>query len=161
MTRTAISHRTPPPRHAAPATYAVATAAALLAALLTPAAAHAAPAPKESRPVYSYTRAVRESVWVDTGLDGDGDRRKDRVAADIVRPREPARVGRKVPVIMDASPYTPTLTLDLARTSVHLPLLGGAAAFARATSGGTSTASEATVLDGVRAPHPAQRAPGN
>ncbi|WP_037863145.1 Xaa-Pro dipeptidyl-peptidase [Streptomyces sp. NRRL S-340] len=82
--------------------------AVLATALLSP-AAHAAPhdgpAPRESRPVYSYTNAVRESVWVDTGLDGDGDGHSDRVAADIVRPREAALQGRKVPVIMDASPY--------------------------------------------------------
>ncbi|WP_030676898.1 Xaa-Pro dipeptidyl-peptidase [Streptomyces cellulosae] len=77
--------------------------AALTAALLTPAVADAAP--RESRPVYSYENAVREVVWVDTGLDGDGDGKTDRVAADIVRPREPARQGRKIPVIMDASPY--------------------------------------------------------
>ncbi|WP_155055848.1 Xaa-Pro dipeptidyl-peptidase [Streptomyces blattellae] len=77
--------------------------AGLLAALLTPAAAHGAP--RESRPVYSYGNAVREAVWVDTGLDGDGDGRSDRVAVDIVRPREPAQQGRKIPVIMDASPY--------------------------------------------------------
>ncbi|WP_324790304.1 Xaa-Pro dipeptidyl-peptidase [Streptomyces sp. H51] len=82
---------------------AAAAVAALMAAFLTPAAAHATP--RESRPVYSYEDAVREAVWVDTGLDGDGDGRHDRVAADIVRPREPARQGRKVPVIMDASPY--------------------------------------------------------
>ncbi|MEU2373748.1 Xaa-Pro dipeptidyl-peptidase [Streptomyces misionensis] len=81
-----------------------AAVAALLAAFLTPAAAQAAP-PRESEPVYSYAHAVRESVWVDTGLDGDGDGRTDRVAVDIVRPAEPARAGRKVPVIMDASPY--------------------------------------------------------
>lgn len=48
---------------------------------------------------------MRESVWVDTGLDGDGNGRSDRVAVDIVRPGEPARQGRKIPVIMDASPY--------------------------------------------------------
>ncbi|MEU6369566.1 Xaa-Pro dipeptidyl-peptidase [Streptomyces sp. NPDC046931] len=77
--------------------------AALLAAFLTPAAAHGAP--RESRPVYSYEHAIRESVWVDTGLDGDGDGKTDRVAADIVRPREPAAQGRRIPVIMDASPY--------------------------------------------------------
>ncbi|MGW7402299.1 Xaa-Pro dipeptidyl-peptidase [Streptomyces sp. NPDC054833] len=77
--------------------------AALMAAFLTPVAAQAAP--RESRPVYSYAHAIREAVWVDTGLDGDGDGRTDRVAADIVRPAEPARQGRKVPVIMDASPY--------------------------------------------------------
>jgi X-Pro dipeptidyl-peptidase len=58
-----------------------------------------------SRPDYSYSDAIREAVWVDTGLDGDGDGKTDRVAADIVRPSEPAKAGRKVPVIMDASPY--------------------------------------------------------
>jgi X-Pro dipeptidyl-peptidase len=82
---------------------ATAAAAALMATLLTPAAASAAP--RESRPVFSYADAVREAVWVDTGLDGDRDGKADRVAVDIVRPREPARQGRKVPVIMDASPY--------------------------------------------------------
>ncbi|MFJ8198124.1 Xaa-Pro dipeptidyl-peptidase [Streptomyces sp. NPDC096152] len=81
----------------------VTATAVLAAALLTPAAAHGAP--RESRPVYSYANAVREAVWVDTGLDSDGDGRTDRVAADIVRPREPATQGRKIPVIMDASPY--------------------------------------------------------
>ncbi|MGW0770136.1 Xaa-Pro dipeptidyl-peptidase [Streptomyces sp. NPDC002676] len=92
-------------------TLATAAVATLTAALLTPASAQAAghpsaqAAPRESRPVYSYADAVRESVWVDTGLDADGDGRSDRVAADIVRPAEPARQGRKVPVIMDASPY--------------------------------------------------------
>ncbi|MDF2264438.1 Xaa-Pro dipeptidyl-peptidase [Streptomyces coacervatus] len=82
---------------------AAAAVAALMAAFLTPAAAHSAP--QESRPVYSYDHAIREAVWVDTGLDSDGDGKADRVAVDIVRPREPAQQGRKVPVIMDASPY--------------------------------------------------------
>ncbi|MGW3729547.1 Xaa-Pro dipeptidyl-peptidase [Streptomyces sp. NPDC000851] len=82
---------------------ATAATAALMATFLAPAAAHSAP--RESRPVHSYDNAVREAVWVDTGLDGDGDGRTDRVAVDIVRPREPAQQGRKVPVIMDASPY--------------------------------------------------------
>ncbi|WP_189145989.1 Xaa-Pro dipeptidyl-peptidase [Streptomyces lacrimifluminis] len=84
-------------------TLAVAATAALTAALLTPAVAHSAP--RESRPVYSYDNAIREAVWVDTGLDGDSDGRTDRVAVDIVRPREPAAQGRRIPVIMDASPY--------------------------------------------------------
>ncbi|CAL9613225.1 Xaa-Pro dipeptidyl-peptidase [Streptomyces sp. enrichment culture] len=84
--------------------YATAASAALMATLLTPATAQA-DTPRTSRPVYSYDQAIREAVWVDTGLDGDGDGRTDRVAADIVRPREPARQGRRVPVIMDASPY--------------------------------------------------------
>lgn len=102
-----------------------------MAALLTPAAAQAARAPKESRPVYSYADAVRESVWVDTGLDGDGDGRTDRVAADIVRPREAAQQHRKVPVIMDASPYysccgrgneSQTKTYDASGHVVRMPL---------------------------------------
>ncbi|KUN03258.1 X-prolyl-dipeptidyl aminopeptidase [Streptomyces yokosukanensis] len=88
---------------------ATAVVAILTAALLTPVAAQAAThqsrTTRESRPVYSYAHAIRESVWVDTGLDGDGDGKTDRVAADIVRPAEPAHQGRKVPVIMDASPY--------------------------------------------------------
>ncbi|MDX3451587.1 Xaa-Pro dipeptidyl-peptidase [Streptomyces sp. ME02-8801-2C] len=84
-------------------TLATAATAALMAALLTPAVAHSAP--RESRPVYSYDNAIREAVWVDTGLDGDSDGKTDRVAVDIVRPREPAAQGRRIPVIMDASPY--------------------------------------------------------
>ncbi|MGW0959330.1 Xaa-Pro dipeptidyl-peptidase [Streptomyces gelaticus] len=87
----------------------VVAVAALTTVLLAPAGAQGASPgqgrPTESSPVYSYENAVRESVWVDTGLDGDEDGRSDRVAVDIVRPREPARQGRKIPVIMDASPY--------------------------------------------------------
>ncbi|GHG17484.1 X-Pro dipeptidyl-peptidase [Streptomyces zaomyceticus] len=100
-----------------------AATAALLATLVTPAGARpepaapagsalssaptgpAAPSARESRPVHSYADAIRESVWVDTGLDGDGDGRTDRVAVDIVRPRETAAAGRRIPVVMDASPY--------------------------------------------------------
>ncbi|MFE3900038.1 Xaa-Pro dipeptidyl-peptidase [Streptomyces sp. NPDC059153] len=93
----------------------VTAVAALVTVLLSPAGAQGAARPPEnsaqqsgpleSRPVHSYENAVRESVWVDTGLDGDGNGKSDRVAVDIVRPREPARQGRKIPVIMDASPY--------------------------------------------------------
>ena len=83
--------------------------AALVAALLGPVAAQASPAGTvqngASQPLYSYANAVRETVWVDTGLDGDGNGRTDRVAADIIRPSEPAAAGLKIPVIMDASPY--------------------------------------------------------
>ncbi|WP_425827203.1 Xaa-Pro dipeptidyl-peptidase [Streptomyces fractus] len=88
-------------------TLAVAVVTALLSALVASGtAASAAPAkPTESKPVYSYADAVRESVWVDTRIDGDDNGKSDRVAVDIVRPREPAAQGRKIPVIMDASPY--------------------------------------------------------
>ncbi|WP_081633734.1 CocE/NonD family hydrolase [Terracoccus sp. 273MFTsu3.1] len=54
-------------------------------------------------PKYDYATAIREAVWVDTpDLDGDG--QAERVAADIIRPRELDGTAR-VPVIMDASPY--------------------------------------------------------
>ncbi|MFF3459106.1 Xaa-Pro dipeptidyl-peptidase [Streptomyces sp. NPDC002730] len=82
----------------------VAASAALMAMTLSPTGAQSAPV-RESRPVYSYEHAIRESVWVDTRLDGDSDGKTDRVAVDIVRPREPAQQGLKIPVIMDASPY--------------------------------------------------------
>jgi X-Pro dipeptidyl-peptidase len=58
-----------------------------------------------TQPIFDYSAAVRETAWVDIGVDGDGDGRADRVAADIIRPAEPARRGQRVPVIMDASPY--------------------------------------------------------
>jgi X-Pro dipeptidyl-peptidase len=57
----------------------------------------------ETQPVYSYTNAIRQSVWV-KGPDGDGDGHKDLITADIIRPSELDGVA-KVPVIMDASPY--------------------------------------------------------
>lgn len=115
-------------------TLAVAATAALLSALVPPSGAAAQTADRavrESRPVYSYGDAIRQSVWVDTGLDGDGDGRTDRVAADIVRPRETAAAGRKIPVIMDASPYyaccgrgneSQKKTYDAAGNPVQLPL---------------------------------------
>jgi X-Pro dipeptidyl-peptidase len=74
--------------------------ALILFSTFTPGAAHAAP--RASEPVYDYAKAIRETVWVDIGRDGDGDGRSDRVAADIVRPSE---ATSRVPVIMDASPY--------------------------------------------------------
>jgi X-Pro dipeptidyl-peptidase len=61
-----------------------------------------------SQPVFSFGDAIRETVWVATGLDRDRDGVKDRIAADIIRPSEPAARGQRVPVIMDASPYYQT-----------------------------------------------------
>jgi X-Pro dipeptidyl-peptidase len=55
--------------------------------------------------VYSYTNAIRQSVWVDTGLTASGQPGGHvRVAADIIRPSELDHVA-KVPVILEASPY--------------------------------------------------------
>jgi X-Pro dipeptidyl-peptidase len=62
--------------------------------------------------------------------------------------------------LIDPPSSTPTLTLDLARTSARVPLVGGARAFAEATAGGTAAAPDPSVLDGVRDPRAAQRVPG-
>jgi X-Pro dipeptidyl-peptidase len=55
--------------------------------------------------VYSYENAIRESVWVQTNLDNDADGVRDKVAVDIVRPRETAAKHLRVPVVMEGSPY--------------------------------------------------------
>ncbi|QUH04895.1 Xaa-Pro dipeptidyl-peptidase [Saccharopolyspora erythraea] len=78
----------------------------LVVAAMTPqAGATPQPTPEPgvgvSQPVFT-AEPVRETVWVETGLDGDGDGVLDRVAADIARP---AGTDARVPVIMDASPY--------------------------------------------------------
>ncbi|MFR9731069.1 Xaa-Pro dipeptidyl-peptidase [Saccharopolyspora sp. MS10] len=73
---------------------------ATLVALPAPAVAAPEPAPPRSEPLLAGY-PVRETVWVDTGLDGDGNGTTDRVAVDIARPRTDA----PAPVIMDASPY--------------------------------------------------------
>ncbi|MRX73072.1 CocE/NonD family hydrolase [Bacillus lacus] len=57
-----------------------------------------------SQAQYSYKDAIRETVFVETKLDSDGDGKPDRIAVDIMRPKE-SDSGLKVPVIMDASPY--------------------------------------------------------
>ncbi|GGM66102.1 X-Pro dipeptidyl-peptidase [Longimycelium tulufanense] len=83
--------------------------ATLLSALAAPASAEPSPAhvvtTGVTQPIYDFARAVRETVWVDIGMDGDRDNVRDRVAADIIRPAEPATRGQRVPVIMVASPY--------------------------------------------------------
>ena len=70
----------------------------------------ASPAPSsvqgsQTEPIYSYAKAIHESVRVATRMDTDKDGKPDTIAVDIIRPSEPASAGQKVPVIMDASPY--------------------------------------------------------
>ncbi len=58
----------------------------------------------ETAPVYSYTNAIRERVWVPVaGVDQDADGVTDRVALDIMRPAEAA--AGPVPAIIYTSPY--------------------------------------------------------
>jgi X-Pro dipeptidyl-peptidase len=56
-------------------------------------------------PVYSYAKAIHETVFVRAPFDSDHDGVRDRIAVDIIRPAEAAAQHVKVPVIMDASPY--------------------------------------------------------
>jgi len=59
----------------------------------------------KTAPVFSYVEAVRERVWVPVaGADTDSDGVTDRVAVDIVRPKESGPTV-KVPAIIDPSPY--------------------------------------------------------
>ena len=58
----------------------------------------------KSQPIYSYEEAIRETVYVESTLDSDENGKADRIAVDIIRPKE-TEEGLKVPVIMDASPY--------------------------------------------------------
>jgi X-Pro dipeptidyl-peptidase len=104
---------------------------AVLLSLAAPWAASAAPHDTGTQPVDDFAGAIRETVWVSTGMDLDGDGQPDRVAADIVRPKEPAAAGQKIPVIMDASPYyaccgrgneTEVKTYDSAGRPVGFPL---------------------------------------
>jgi X-Pro dipeptidyl-peptidase len=59
----------------------------------------------KTAPVFSYADAIRERVWVpNTGVDQNGDGIIDRIAIDIIRPKE-SGPNLKVPAIIDDSPY--------------------------------------------------------
>ncbi|GAA1652818.1 Xaa-Pro dipeptidyl-peptidase [Nonomuraea maheshkhaliensis] len=58
-----------------------------------------------TQPIFSRAEAISQTVFVEVaGTDSDNDGRPDRVAVDILRPKETDQ-GLKVPVIMEASPY--------------------------------------------------------
>src|SRR3954463_14593894 len=59
----------------------------------------------KTAPVFSYADAKRERVWIPVaGVDQDSDGVTDRVAIDIIRPKESGPT-LKVPAIIDDSPY--------------------------------------------------------
>src|SRR5690348_14168740 len=93
---------------------AVAAAALALAGLAAagPAVAKADPPNVqngETQPAYSYQDAIRERVFIPVdGVDSDNDGVTDRVAIDIVRPKE-SGPNLKVPAIIDPSPYYTSL----------------------------------------------------
>ena len=63
----------------------------------------------KTAPVFDYTQAVRERVFIpQPGVDQDANGKMDFVTADIIRPKE-SGPGVKVPAIIDPSPYFTTL----------------------------------------------------
>ena len=57
-----------------------------------------------TQPVFSYAGAVRETVYVQSYVDQDGNGRPDLLATDIIRPAETDH-GLRVPTIYEMSPY--------------------------------------------------------
>jgi X-Pro dipeptidyl-peptidase len=54
-----------------------------------------------TQPVYKLADAIRESVFVESSIDSDGDGTPDRIALDILRPNATGKVAS----VMEASPY--------------------------------------------------------
>ncbi len=48
---------------------------------------------------------VRQTLWVETEFDSDGDGQHDRMFVDVTRPRQTETEGLKVPVLYESSPY--------------------------------------------------------
>ncbi|WP_242614470.1 Xaa-Pro dipeptidyl-peptidase [Actinomadura roseirufa] len=59
----------------------------------------------ETQPVFSRADAVTQTVSIETTVDSDHDGVRDRVQMRIMRPKETATAGLKVPTILEASPY--------------------------------------------------------
>ena len=48
---------------------------------------------------------IRQTLFVETEFDSDGDGRRDRMFVDVTRPRQTDTEGLKVPVLYESSPY--------------------------------------------------------
>ncbi|NEA24045.1 Xaa-Pro dipeptidyl-peptidase [Actinomadura bangladeshensis] len=59
----------------------------------------------ETQPVFSRADAVTQTVDIETAVDSDRDGVRDRVQMRIMRPKETATAGLKVPTILEPSPY--------------------------------------------------------
>ncbi|MBP2329004.1 X-Pro dipeptidyl-peptidase [Kibdelosporangium banguiense] len=95
------------------------TTASIVAVAATGVPVSAAPqAVPETKPIYSYQNAIREDVYVEAPMDSDNDGKPDRIAIQIMRPKETG-TGLKTPVIMEPSPY---YGLVNARTDRQMPV---------------------------------------
>jgi X-Pro dipeptidyl-peptidase len=94
-----------------------------MGSLSTPTAAAAPRSPvvdNETQPIYSYADAIRETVFVESAMDSDNDGRRDRIAADVMRPKE-TDSGLKAPIVMEASPYYGLSNLAATSTDLQVP----------------------------------------
>ena len=48
---------------------------------------------------------IRQTLFVETEFDSDGDGKRDRMFVDVTRPRQTETEGLKVPVLYESSPY--------------------------------------------------------
>jgi len=93
-----------------------AAAAACLAAFTAITGAQPATSPP-ARPIFADGQAqivpafedqgswIRQTLWVETEFDSDGDGKPDRMFVDVTRPRQTDTEGLKVPVLYESSPY--------------------------------------------------------
>lgn len=51
------------------------------------------------------TQWIRQTLWVETEFDSDGDGKRDRMFVDVTRQRQTDTEGLKVPVVYESSPY--------------------------------------------------------
>ena len=58
-----------------------------------------------TQPVFPFANAIEEVVFVESGVDSDGDGARDRIRIRISRPGETESQGIKVPVVFEHSPY--------------------------------------------------------
>jgi X-Pro dipeptidyl-peptidase len=58
---------------------------------------------------------VRHRLWVETEFDSDGDKKRDRVHVDVVRPKQTDTEALKVPVVYESSPYFAGTSNDRSR----------------------------------------------
>ena len=92
-------------------------AALALSALVSTQAPQSGPSAGKARPIFVDGQAqivpafqdekqwIRQTLWVETEFDSDGDGKRDRVYVDVTRPRQTDTEGLKVPVIYESSPY--------------------------------------------------------
>lgn len=92
-------------------------ASALVAAFTAITFAQPPQAPQPAKPIFvdgqaqivpafeDQTQWVRQTLWVETEFDSDGDGKRDRMFVDVTRPRQTETEGLKVPVLYESSPY--------------------------------------------------------